>query len=239
MTRDLLPVSRAPDILLDPSKSPLPRYAAYRRARARFWEAFPGGLFTRLPTPSTGLDGGYYALILSMEHQLPPGTRIPTLGELRAVFRGGEVARASEDVGLLNGRREGDAGLFTADQLAAVFAAWGRRYLNQPGQGRVRCQLGWITNPVEEEGEKGWPAMMNTPEVETGQEGEGIVRVWIWNDGISLKGPFQKAGGFGHFEGIRRPSAREVEEAERKDLSPALLLLCEAWLGLAGGCGFQ
>jgi hypothetical protein len=47
--------------------------------------------------------------------------------------------------------------------------------------------------------------MMNTPEVETEEVGEGIVRVWIWNDGDSLR-----PRGIGHFEGIRRPSEKEL-----------------------------
>jgi len=46
--------------------------------------------------------------------------------------------------------------------------------------------------------------MMNTPDVETGEVGEDIVRVWVWNDGGSLR------GGLGHFEGIRRPTEREL-----------------------------
>jgi hypothetical protein len=57
----------------------------------------------------------------------------------------------------------------------------------------------------DEIGERGWPVMMNTPEVDTGEVGEGIVRVWVWNDGGSLR------GGVGHFEGMRRPTERELE----------------------------
>ncbi|KAK4125468.1 hypothetical protein N657DRAFT_567543, partial [Parathielavia appendiculata] len=221
-------VSEATDILQDPSKSALPRYAAYRRARARFWEAFPDGVYARLPTPGTNLECGFYALILSMRHQLPAGSRIATMEELRAVFGGVEVSEEGGSVGVdlgnlnsnfrSNGYRTGTAaaGWFTADQLAAAFAAWGRRYLNPDGpgqrhgqgQGRVRCQLGWVMDRDENEGEEGWPVMMNTPEVDTAEVGEGIVRVWVWNDGASLR------GGVGHFEGVRRPTEGEMEGME-------------------------
>ncbi|AEO60564.1 hypothetical protein MYCTH_2309874 [Thermothelomyces thermophilus ATCC 42464] len=204
-----LPVSRAVDILPDP-RSALPRYAAYFRARHRFWEAFPEGQYVRLPTPGTDLECGFHALILSMRHQLGarcasgPGSdpggeagsavRVPTLEELRAVFRGAVVQGENAGAGMAN------LSWFTADQLAAVFAEWGRRFLG----GGQRCQMGWVTDRDEELGLEGWPVMMNTPDVETGEVGEGIVRVWVWNDGGSLR------GGIGHFEGIRRPTQREL-----------------------------
>ncbi|KAK4040756.1 hypothetical protein C8A01DRAFT_45959 [Parachaetomium inaequale] len=207
----LATVSQAKDILPTP-RSALPRYAAYLRARHRFWEAFPSGLYTRLPTPGTDLECGFHALILSMEHQLPSsesspsssaegreksGVRIPTLAELREVFASGAVGRENESVGMGNGS------WFTADQLAAVFAEWGRRFLKG-----ARCQMGWVMDRDEEVGVEGWPVMMNTPDVETGEVGEGIVRVWVWNDGGSLR------GGVGHFEGVRRPTEGEVVKME-------------------------
>lgn len=211
--------SLAPDILPTPLSSQR-RYAAYVRARARFWEAFPGGYYTRLATPGTDLECGFYALILSMREQYSltgsdsttaTAMRIPTLAELREVFWSSAVGRECESVGMENGN------WFTADQLAAVFAEWGRRFLNPEGEsgsgsargnGRVRCQMGWVTDADAEVGEHGWPVMMNTPEVDTGEVGEGIVRVWVWNDGGSLR------GGVGHFEGIRRPTSEEVELIE-------------------------
>lgn len=195
------PVSHAPDILLSP-KSSLPRYAAYLRARHRFWDAFPAGQYTRLATPGTNLECGLYALILSMRHQHPAGAvRIPTVGELRAVFRSLSMAGV---VGSGVGVGDAEGGWFTADQLAAVFSEWGRRFLG--GEGK-RAQMGWVMDP-DGEGEEGWPVMMNTPDVETGEVGDGIVRVWVWNDGMSLK------GGVGHFEGVRRPTGREAREMD-------------------------
>ncbi|KAK4245155.1 hypothetical protein C7999DRAFT_43288 [Corynascus novoguineensis] len=213
-TRPLLPVSRAVDILPTP-RSALPRYAAYVRARHRFWEAFPGvdgagGAYVRLPTPGTDLECGFHALILSMRHQVCGGgggeaeaeaeaegraavLRVPTLDELRSVFGGAVVQGENARTAMGNGS------WFTADQLAAVFAEWGRRF--PVGK---RCQMGWVMDRDEEVGVEGWPVMMNTPDVETGEVGEDIVRVWVWNDGGSLR------GGLGHFEGIRRPTEREL-----------------------------
>ncbi|KAG7286971.1 hypothetical protein NEMBOFW57_006471 [Staphylotrichum longicolle] len=150
------PVSHAPDILLSP-KSSLPRYAAYLRARHRFWDAFPAGQYTasRRPAPTS------------------------TPGRGRAdPDRGRAARRVPEPV---HGRRRrsgvgvGDAegGWFTADQLAAVFSEWGRQFLG--GEGK-RAQMGWVMDP-DGEGEEGWPVMMNTPDVETGEVGtdrEGV-----------------------------------------------------------------
>ncbi|KAL2148565.1 hypothetical protein VTH82DRAFT_2119 [Thermothelomyces myriococcoides] len=216
-----MPVSRAVDIAPDP-RSALPRYAAYLRARHRFWEAFPDdGRYVRLPTPGTDLECGFHALILSMRHQLGGGggggdagdggeVRIPTLEELRAVYHSAVVQAENAGAGMAN------ASWFTADQLAAVFAEWGRRFLcggdgdgdGDSGAGeqrrRWRCQMGWVTDRDEELGLEGWPVMMNTPDVETGEVGEDIVRVWVWNDGGSLR------GGIGHFEAIRRPTQKEL-----------------------------
>ena len=192
-------VSHATDILLDPVRSAQRRYQAYVRARQRFWQAFPGGAFVRLPTPGTDLECGLHALRLSMQHQhqheaagptdAAQRVAVPTLAELRAAFRSSAVAPGNAAAGLDN------EAWFSADQLAAVFAEWGRRR-------GLRCQLGYVVA-----GEEGLPVMMSTPEVDTGEEGgpgTGIVRVWVWNDGWSLR------GGVGHFEGIRRPSAEEL-----------------------------
>jgi hypothetical protein len=183
-----------------------PRYRAYRVARARFWEAFPEGRYVRLPTPGSNLECGFHALRLSMMQQYR-GTdlRLPTLEELRGVFFSGDVAG-----------RNGDAAMdnevwFTADQLAAVFSEWGRRYLSDDGGLTLRCQLGYVsgdgTGTTEDEYD-GVPVMMNTPDVDTAEEGgleKGIVRVWVYNDGASLR------GGVGHFEGIRRPIGEGCE----------------------------
>ncbi|EAQ87205.1 predicted protein [Chaetomium globosum CBS 148.51] len=206
-----LPTSLARDILPTPSAS-LRRCAAYLRARHRFWDAFPHGRYTRLPTPGTDLECGFHALILSARAQLDGlssvggegkglRVRVPTLEELRVVYASEVVQRENGNVGMGNGR------WFTADQLAAVFAAWGRRFLVGDGGGegvKWRCQMGWVMERDEEIGVEGWPVMMNTPEVDTGEVGEGIVRVWVWNDGGSLR------GGVGHFEGIRRPTEEEL-----------------------------
>ncbi|KAH6855666.1 hypothetical protein B0I37DRAFT_424272 [Chaetomium sp. MPI-CAGE-AT-0009] len=219
----LLPVtvSLARDILPTPSAS-LRRCAAYLRARHRFWEAFPRGRYTRLPTPGTDLECGLHALVLSARYQVGQlavegeggvegkgggrgkeggRVRLPTLEELRAVYESEVVQGENANVGMGNGN------WFTADQLAAVFAGWGRRF----GAGGVRCQMGWVMERDEEVGVEGWPVMMNTPEVDTGEVGEGIVRVWVWNDGGSLR------GGVGHFEGIRRPSEEELAAVEGRE----------------------
>ncbi|KAL2266911.1 hypothetical protein VTJ83DRAFT_4188 [Remersonia thermophila] len=228
-----LRVSLATDILADPVRSALPRYAAYRRARARFWEAFPdgdgrGGAYVRLPTSGAALECGLHALALSLGHQLPSQPAAARLG-----LRPPGVAELREVVRLMNRERSlaaaigpGDGGLgrgvvgvgggnwswFGADEVAAIFYAWGSRVRSgvDAGEGKrptLRFQLGWVTDPDPEAGDEGWPVMMNTPEVETGEEAEDIVRVWIWNDGGSLR------GGVGHFEGIRRPTKEELEEA--------------------------
>ncbi|KAL2130713.1 hypothetical protein VTI74DRAFT_6073 [Chaetomium olivicolor] len=222
-----LPLHQATDLLLDPIKSTQPRYRAYIHARHRFWDSFPAGLYARLPTPGIDLECGLYALRLSMQHQ-HPGVRAPTLRELRAVF-GGRVVRGENEMAGMDNRA-----WFTVDQLGAVFAEWGRQYLNgddaggagggdgeEDGEGegeggiadddgegrtkktrkkgRVRCQMGYVAND-------GVPVMMDTPEIETAEEnGEGIVRVWVYNDGWSL------SGGVGHFEGMRRPTGEEMD----------------------------
>ncbi|KAK4142353.1 uncharacterized protein C8A04DRAFT_29979 [Dichotomopilus funicola] len=232
--------SRAIDILPTP-RSSLPRYAAYVRARHRFWDHFPSGAYTRVPTPGTDLECGFYALIISMELQLDyvlsssssssssseqqqttqsseglrQRIRVPTTKELREVYASSAVREENERVGMGNGS------WFTADQLAAVFAEWGRKFLNvveeeeeedgtagdeaTAGGTKIRCQMGWVMDRDEEVGVEGWPVMMNTPDVDTGETGEGIVRVWVWNDGGSLR------GGVGHFEGLRRVTVEEGE----------------------------
>ncbi|KAH6632753.1 hypothetical protein F5144DRAFT_489397 [Chaetomium tenue] len=217
-----LPTSHARDILPTPSAS-LRRCAAYLRARHRFWDAFPSGQYTRLPTPGTDLECGFHALVISARGQLAgessvvgkgmgKGVRVPTLEELRVVYASEVVQRENGNVGMGNGT------WFTADQLAAVFAAWGRRFLSGGdggdggGEGvKWRCQMGWVMERDDEVGVEGWPVMMNTPEVDTGEVGEGIVRVWVWNDGGSLR------GGVGHFEGIRRPTEAELAVMEGRE----------------------
>ncbi|KAL2256283.1 hypothetical protein VTK26DRAFT_1899 [Humicola hyalothermophila] len=246
-------ISTATDILArlanpqdnDDDPTPPRRYAAYVRARHRFWEAFPGGRYARVPTPGADLECGLYAVRLSMAHQCRrlgesgggggvgsgngnessqepvrgraegyggerrqlgmegkgggAKVRIPELAELRAVARdvmsemmgvdggGGDVA---DEVKRMMGSEHG--GWFTADQLAAVFAEWGRR------EG-VKCQLGYVSEDIG-----GLPVMMSTKDVDTDDVGEDIVRVWVWNDGASM------TGGVGHFEGLRRPTEEEL-----------------------------
>ncbi|KAK3901255.1 hypothetical protein C8A05DRAFT_16536 [Staphylotrichum tortipilum] len=196
-------ISRAADILPTPLSSQR-RYAAYVRGRARFWDAFSHGYYARLNTPGTDLECGFYALILSARWQFPEGVRVPTLKELRGVWR--------EEFG-------GEGGWLRADEVAAVFNRWGSRYLSGVGGaegGSWRCQMGWVTDGGVEGDEFGWPVMMNTPDVETGEVGEDILRVWVWNDGLSL------AGGVGHFEGARgltgeeREGVMKVEGEERE-----------------------
>ncbi|KAL2121538.1 hypothetical protein VTJ04DRAFT_5565 [Mycothermus thermophilus] len=254
-----LRVSFAVDILADPTRASLPRYAAYRRARARFWEAFPdgvrnsstttnsetnpsteaaaeaagggevgkGGAYVRLPTSGAALECGLHALALSLRHQLPSqpaavkyGLQPPTVQELRDVVRqmnqeaaAAAAAAASIDLGRgVVGVGAGNWNWFGADEMVTVFCAWGKQACSriQVGEGeeeppKLRFQLGWVTDPDPEVGDEGWPVMMNTPEVETGEVGEDIVRVWIWNDGASYR------GGVGHFEGIRRPTEEELK----------------------------
>ncbi|KAK3353630.1 hypothetical protein B0T25DRAFT_608050 [Lasiosphaeria hispida] len=69
------------------------------------------------------------------------------------------------------------------DQLGAVFGEWGA------GKG-VGCQLGYASD-------EGRPVLINTATVTAGDEDPGVVRVWVYNDGVSLR------GGMGHYEGIR------------------------------------
>lgn len=210
--RALLRVSQATDILLDPARASAPRYLAYRHARARFWESFPSGRYARLPTPGTDLECGLHALRLSMLHQLPPsvvaGQLPPTLAELRAVYRAA-VAVGARDAGA--GAAVANDTYFSADQLAAVFAEWGRRQLRDPP---LRCQLGYVSDGTGDEAYDGLPVMMGTPELDTAEEGgpdQGIARVWVYNDGWSLR------GGVGHFEGIRRPTQDEMERHNVKE----------------------
>ncbi|KAL1843321.1 hypothetical protein VTJ49DRAFT_2138 [Mycothermus thermophilus] len=237
-----LKVSLATDILADPIRSTLPRYAAYRRARARFWEAFPDGpsqsadadadadgessrgAYVRLPTSGAALECGLHALALSLRHQLPPqsaaakfGLQPPSVQELREVVRFMNQARSLsgyDDLGRgVVGVGSGNWNWFGADEMAAIFYAWGKRVgsrIEAGGRPRLRFQLGWVTDPDPEAGDEGWPVMMNTPEVDTGEVAEDIVRVWIWNDGGSMR------GGVGHFEGIRRPTREELEAMERE-----------------------
>lgn len=254
----LLPVSRAADILQDPHRSAQRRYQAYVRARHRFWEAFPGARYVRLPTPGTDFECGLHAIRLSMQHQhgtaaprtgvgmeigIETGTRtgtgtgseetaatgpelpttkqmpVPTLDELRAAFHSTTLAPRNAAAGLRNTSH------FSADQLAAVFAEWGRQWQEQQQQQqhwhlgnsgddddgcdgddgdrvkRLRFHLGYVAD------DDGMPVMMNTPEVETGEVGPGIVRVWVYNDGMALR------GGVGHFEGLRRPVEGDFDVA--------------------------
>lgn len=45
----------------------------------------------------------------------------------------------------------------------------------------------------------GVPVLVNTATVTADDEGEGVVRIWVYNDGEELR------GGIGHWEGIRSP----------------------------------
>jgi len=73
-----------------------------------------------IPTASTGLRCGFYALIGSMEAQ-HPGLPQPTLEDLDQAFRSEEVAAANSEFGLDNTDN------FRADQLAAVIRHWASR----------------------------------------------------------------------------------------------------------------
>ncbi|KAL2024625.1 hypothetical protein VTK56DRAFT_7668 [Thermocarpiscus australiensis] len=189
-----LPVSHATDIVdtilkTDPSLQRASSYRAQFRARARFWQAFPGGAYVRLPTPGTDLECGFHALRQSMQHHhqqtIHCPVPVPRLEELRSVFRSRAMAQRNADAGMDNDNN------FSADQLAAVFSEWGRR------RHGLRCQLGYVS------ASDGMPVMMGTPYVETDEDGADIVRVWVYNTGSSLTGEM------GHFEGIRRPTPDE------------------------------
>ncbi|KAK3390845.1 hypothetical protein B0H63DRAFT_539310 [Podospora didyma] len=184
-------ISQASDILQDPARATIPRYRAYVHARNRFWTAFPDGNFIRLHTGSTNLECAFYAVVLSMAHQTPSSFEPqPAVDELREIFFSTVLAGRNESAGLDNENNLG------ADQIAAVFSEWGR------GKG-LRCQLGVVT-PVDDDDLV--PVMMNTPEADKSDPDEGIVRVWVYNDGWSLR------GGMGHFEGIKRPGGEEGGE---------------------------
>ncbi|KAK0701663.1 hypothetical protein B0T26DRAFT_734209 [Lasiosphaeria miniovina] len=185
-------IEQAADILLDAARAQLPRSRAYVHARQRFWDAFPGGRFVRLATPGDDLECALHAAIISMEHQAAPRSGsslpLPTVEELRDIFFSGPVTEYNEVVGLSN------VNDLTADQLSAVFEEWGRA--NLPAG--TRCQLGYVTDD-------GVPVMMNTPDVETADPDPTVLRIWVFNDGASLR------GGVGHYEGIRRPAVEGAE----------------------------
>ncbi|KAK0643260.1 hypothetical protein B0T16DRAFT_415590 [Cercophora newfieldiana] len=170
-----LPIHTATDILLLPSRYP-PRYRATHLARTHFWTSFPHGNYTRLPTPGTNLECGFHALRLSMEHQ-HPSLPVPELEELRGVFAAMEAENAAVGMDNVNN--------FSADQLGAVFGAWGE------GKG-IKCQMGYVADD-------GVPVLVNTRSVTGENTGEDVVRVWVYNDGAALRGLM------GHFEGMRRP----------------------------------
>ncbi|KAK0714840.1 hypothetical protein B0H67DRAFT_460883, partial [Lasiosphaeris hirsuta] len=168
------PPSHATDILLTPLAA-LPRGRAYLVARNRFWAAFPRGAYRRLPTPGTDLECAFHALRISMAHQAP-SLPVPTLEELRGVFFGGAVAGENATVGMDNGNN------FSVDQLGAVFGEWG-------ASRGLRCQLGYVSD-------EGRPVLINTAAVTAGDEDPAVVRIWVYNDGASLR------GWMGHYEGI-------------------------------------
>ncbi|KAK4449944.1 hypothetical protein QBC34DRAFT_85867 [Podospora aff. communis PSN243] len=176
---------RATDILLHPSRYP-PRYRFHHLARSHFWNAFPSGTYTRIPTPGTDLECGFHALRLSIEVQCP-SLRVPSLEELRNIFAKMEEANAAVGMDNVND--------FSADQLGAVFGAWGE------GEG-VRCQMGYVS------GDDGVPVLINTRNVTAEDEGEDVVRVWVYNDGAALMALM------GHFEGIKRPQGGEKSNGE-------------------------
>lgn len=128
--------------------------------------------------------------------------RVPSMAELRAVVkdvtREMGMAMGEEGMGEVGGLI-GEGGWFTADQLAAVFAEWGKR------EG-IKCQLGYVSEDAD-----GLPVMMSTAEVDTDDVGEEIVRVWVWNDGGSMSGQI------GHFEGLRRPTEQDMTEGHGRD----------------------
>lgn len=174
-------IHKATDILLSPTRYP-PRYRAYHLARSHFWSAFPSGAYIRLSTPGTDLECGFHALRLSIESQYP-SLRVPGLPELREIFAAMEAENAAVGMDNVNN--------FSADQLGAVFSAWGEGYLS----GR-KCQMGYVADD-------GVPVLVNTRSVTGEASGEDVVRVWIYNDGAALR------GFMGHFEGIRRPESNE------------------------------
>ncbi|KAK0712229.1 hypothetical protein B0T21DRAFT_297622 [Apiosordaria backusii] len=193
-------ISQATDILLSPTKSTLPRYRAYIHARNRFFSTFSSnGQFVRLPTPSDNLLCGLYAVVISFQHQHPGLSPSPTLEDLLSICR----SCGFDNEGNLSG-----------DQLSLVFSVWGEKTVFNEGEGRRRCQLGYLSRyngpGWEEEAKRGEdvPVMMGTREVNTDEE-EGekgdILRLWVWNDGGWVR------GGMGHWEGIRR-----VDEEERR-----------------------
>ena len=111
-----------------------------------------------------------------------------TMVELRGAFASVQLRARSAAVGMDNTDN------LSADQLAMVFGAWG----DERG---LRCQLGYIADD-------GVPVLINTATVTTNDNDERIVRVWVYNNGLSLMGLM------GHFEGIRRPIEGVDEEEE-------------------------
>ncbi|KAK0619954.1 hypothetical protein B0T14DRAFT_430573, partial [Immersiella caudata] len=172
---------KATDILNLTTRYP-PRYRFHHLARSHFWTSFPSGIYTRLPTPGTNLECGFHALRLSMATQCP-SLRVPSLDELRDAFAKMEEANAAVGMDNVNN--------FSADQLGAVFGVWGE------GEG-LKCQMGYVS------GDDGVPVLINTKSVTAEDQGEDVVRVWVYNNGAAL------VGLMGHFEGIRRPEEGEV-----------------------------
>ncbi len=229
-------IHQAYDILSDPAQASLPRSRAYVKARNRFWAAFPpSGRYQRLHTSGGDLECAFHALRISVAEQRgylpsyqvgsspsPPQSRsgdessavvstvegtgtgtgpvtetetpqevekellpIPTLASLRGIFT--SMSQQNSAFGMFNTNN------FSADQLAAVFAEWG-------AERGLRCQLGYVADD-------GVPVLVNTARVTTDDEGDDVVRVWVYNDGASLRGEM------GHYEGISRVDDRKGGES--------------------------
>ena len=163
-------------------------------AQSAFDAAFPNGRYEVIPTQSTGLECGFYAIINSMRAQYPELPQ-PTLQDLREVFHSPEFTEHAAAFGLDNTNN------FTADQVGAVTHFWADTYHD------LNIQLGYLS-------EGRGPDLVPTP----GSDQNERIVLWIHNDnaqdGAEQEG-LNAEGVMNHYSGLRSPSTR----AQKKNIS--------------------
>lgn len=141
---------------------------------ANLKRATPPTSYDVLDTPGTNSLCGFYAVISSLEAQMPDLKR-PTVEDLLKVYNTSEMAELNAAMGQTN------TNYFSADQVAGTVYAWG----NTCG---INLQLGCLV-------EGGAPLLLPTPTSDAAD-----VRVlWIYNDNADV---LQKTG-LNHFSGLR------------------------------------
>ncbi|CAH0049573.1 unnamed protein product [Clonostachys solani] len=131
------------------SKTPPPGTADYLEG----WEI--------IPTESEGLECGLFALVHSLEHQMPNLTT-PTTSDLRDIVNGQLITGRALEAGVAHHTNN-----FAVDQLAAALMEWGDSI-------GTALQLGYIT-PTG-------PPVVVFPE-------SGRSTLWIFNDEAEASGP--------------------------------------------------